>query len=187
MGSAFLVLSGCAGAGAVTALKAAAPFALAAGQQFAAGGDKHSEDEEHQSDDDTEVKCEQLVRHQPGIEEFQLIGQGIRSREIRLEPEGESHRWIVHRSGGNSTEGWRKQNQLARLHFDPPLRQFLKNAKPSYLAYVVDIPETLEENEQLISMVDDFGSKAGIFEWNNVRYSYSIVQRLPCFPFPEER
>ncbi len=76
-------------------------------------------------DEDKMLKCEQLVRNPPGIEEIRRTPQlGIESREIRIQRTADSYRWVVYRSRGSAPDGWHTQNNLDKLHFNPAL-QFL--------------------------------------------------------------
>ncbi len=188
-------LPGCAGLPAVSAIQAAAPLAIAATQQVASVGaqtqDK-SKDEDDSSkdteDEDTKAKCDQLVRHPPGVEEIRRTEDlNIESREMRIERSGTSYDWITYRSHGSSPEGWRRQSQLDHLHFDPPLQYLLSDQKPRYHAYVATVPETAEDSEQMMSVADEFGPKVGSFEWHDVHYIYTVSKHLPCFPVPDEK
>jgi hypothetical protein len=187
-------LAGCAGLGAMSALQTAGPLAMAATQQVAsarANANSKSEDDDsskNTEDEDSTAKCDQLVRHPPGVEEIRRTPDlNIESREMRLQRVGESYRWEPYRSHGSSPEGWRRQSQLDHLHFDPPLQYLLPDKKPQYLAYVASVPETAEDSEQMISVADEFGAKVGSFEWHDIRYNYMVSKQLPCFPVPEEK
>jgi len=195
LGLLIISLPGCAGLTAMSALQTAGPLAMAGAQQMAAAGSTansksdNDEDSSKASDDeDSNAKCDQLVRHPPGVEEIRRTADlNIESREMRLQRVGESYRWEPYRSHGSSPSGWRRQSKLDHLHFDPPLQYLLPDKKPRYLAYVASVPETAEDSEQMISVADEFGSKAGTFEWHDVRYNYMVSGHLPCFPVPEEK
>ncbi len=138
-------------------------------------------------DDDKALKCEQLVRNPPGIEEIRRTLQlAIESREIRVERTADSYRWVVYRSRGSAPNGWRAQNSLDKLHFDPALQFLLPDKNSVYLAYAPSVAETPQDSEQMISIADDFGQKIGTFEWNGKHYTYTANKHLPCFPEPEE-
>ncbi len=138
-------------------------------------------------DDDKELKCEQMVRNPPGIEEIRRTPQlGIESREIRVERTQDSYRWVVYRSKGSAPDGWRQQNSLDKLHFNPALQFLLPDKKSQYLAYAPSIAETPQDSEQMMSIADNFGQKVGTFEWNGRHYTYTVAKHLPCFPEPEE-
>ncbi len=138
-------------------------------------------------DEDRVLKCEQLVHNPPGIEEIRRTPQlGIESREIRVERTSDSYRWVVYRSKGSAPDGWRPQNALDKLHFNPALQFLLPDKDPQYLAYAPSVAETAQDSEQMMSIADDFGQKAGTFEWNGKYYTYTISKHLPCFPEPEK-
>ena len=138
-------------------------------------------------DEDKTLKCEQLVRNPPGIEEIRRTPQlGIESREIRVERTADSYRWVVYRSRGSAPDGWRPQNNLDKLHFNPALQFLLPDKNPQYLAYAPSLAETPQDSEQMMSIADNFGQKVGTFEWNGKYYTYTISKHLPCFPEPEE-
>ena len=138
-------------------------------------------------DEDKTQKCEQLVRNPPGIEEIRRTPElGIESREIRVERTADSYRWVVYRSRGSAPDGWRTQSALDKLHFNPALQFLLPDKKPQYLAYAPMVAETPQDSQQMLSIADTFGKKAGTFEWNGKHYNYSVSKSLPCFPEPEE-
>ena len=138
-------------------------------------------------DEDKNLKCEQLVRNPPGIEEIRRTPElGIESREIRVERTSDSYRWVVYRSRGSAPDGWRTQNALDKLHFNPALQFLLPDQKPEYLAYAPMVAETPQDSEQMLSIADTFGPKVGTFEWNGKHYSYTVSKHLPCFAEPEE-
>jgi len=138
-------------------------------------------------DEDKVLKCEQLVRNPPGVEEIRRTPQlGIESREIRVERTAESYRWVVYRSRGSSPNGWRPQNGLDKLHFNPALQFLLPDKDPQYLAYAPSVAETPQDSEQMMSIADNFGQKVGTFEWSGKYYTYTVSKHLPCFPEPEE-
>lgn len=138
-------------------------------------------------DEDKVLKCEQLVRNPPGIEEIRRTPQlGIESREIRVERTSDSYRWVVYRSRGSAPDGWRPQNSLDKLHFNPALQFLLPDKDPQYLAYAPSVAETPQDSEQMMSVADNFGPKVGTFEWNGKHYTYTASKHLPCFPEPEE-
>ncbi len=184
---------GCAGPAALAAMQTAGPLALSATEHVvAAGGNAKSKDDDESikdgQDDDAALKCQQLVRHPAGVEEIQRTPDlNIVSREMRVQRIGENYRWEVYRSHGSSPEGWRRQSRLDGLHFDPPLQYLLPDKKPRYLAYAISTPETPEDSEQMMTLVDDFGSKVGTFEWHGVHYTYTLLKHLPCFPEPGEK
>ncbi len=138
-------------------------------------------------DEDKVMKCEQLVRNPPGIEEIRRTPQlGIESREIRVERTADSYRWVVYRSRGSAPDGWRAQNNLDKLHFNPALQFLLPDKDPQYLAYAPSVAETPQDSEQAMSIADNFGQKVGTFDWNGKHYTYTASKHLPCFPEPEE-
>ncbi len=195
LGLLMAALPGCAGLTAMSALQTAGPLAMAGAQQMAAAGataNSKSDNDEDSSkdtqDEDSRAKCDQLVRHPPGVEEIRRTADlNIETREMRLQRVGESYRWEAYRSHGSSPEGWRRQSKLDHLHFDPPLQYLLPDQKPRYLAYVASVPETAEDSEQMISVADEFGPKVGSFEWRDVRYNYMVSKQLPCFPVPAQK
>jgi hypothetical protein len=138
-------------------------------------------------DEDKVLKCEQLVRNPPGLEEIRRTPQmGIESREIRVERTADSYRWVVYRSRGSAPDGWRAQYSLDKLHFNPALQFLLPDKDPQFLAYAPSVAETPQDSEQMMSVADNFGPKVGTFEWSGKHYTYTVSKHLPCFPEPEE-
>jgi hypothetical protein len=155
--------------------------------EAAAVANAQSQQPSTDKDDDKDLKCEQLVRNPPGIEEIRRTPElGIESREIRVERTPESYRWVVYRSKGSAPDGWRAQNALDKLHFNPALQYLLPDKTPQYLAYAPSVPETPQDSEQMMSIADNFGQKVGTFEWGGKYYTYTISKNLPCFKEPEE-
>jgi hypothetical protein len=186
LGSWICSIAGCAAAGIGAAASAAGPVAMTATEGVAVVKSKDEETEKGPSDDDV-LKCEQLVHHPPGVEEIRRAADlAIESRELRLEPAGQSYRWVVYRSRGSTPEGWRQQNSLDKLHFNPPLYYLLPDKTTRYVAYAVSVPETPQDSEVMMTVADDFGSRAGNFEWHSKHFDYSVSKKLPCFPGPEE-
>jgi hypothetical protein len=164
-------------------LPASPEAAAVANSQSVPPGDEKDRDK----DDDKALKCEQLVRNPPGVEEIRRTPQmGIESREIRVERTPDSYRWVVYRSSGSAPDGWRRQNNLDKLHFNPALQFLLPDQTPQYLAYAPSVPETPQDSEQMMSIADNFGQKVGTFEWGGKYYTYTISKNLPCFKEPEE-
>ncbi|HVN27597.1 MAG TPA: hypothetical protein VMT64_03885 [Candidatus Binataceae bacterium] len=152
-----------------------------------ADSDSQSDRPSYDHDDDRTLKCEQLVRNPPGIEEIRRTpALGIESREIRIERTAESYRWVVYRSRGSAPDGWRVQSHLDKLKFDPALQFLLPDKKPKYIAYAPSLAETPQDSEQMMSMAGSFGQRVGTFEWNGKHYTFSVSKELPCFPLPEE-
>jgi len=145
----------------------------------------------YDKDEDKTLKCEQLVRNPPGIEEIRRTPKtGVESREIRVESTGEGYRWVVYRSRGSAPDGWHPQSHLDRLHFDPTLQSLLPDKQPQYIAYAPTVAETPQDSEQMMSIADTFGKTTGTFEWQGKgearHYAYTVSKHLPCFPEPEE-
>jgi len=179
-------ISGCAAAGASAAASAAGPAAMTL-TEGAAVVNSQSAEPKYDRDEDRTQKCQQLVRNLPGVEEIRRTPTlAIESREMRLERTAESYRWVVYRSRGSSPDGWRTQNGLDKLHFNPPLQDLLPDKNPAYIAYAIGIAETPEDGERMMSVADNFGPKVGTFEWRAKTFSYTVSKQLPCFPQPEE-
>jgi hypothetical protein len=160
---------------------------LPASPEASAIANSQSQQPNTDRDDDKDLKCEQLVRNPPNIEEIRRTPQlGIESREIRVERTPESYRWVVYRSKGSAADGWRAQNNLDKLHFNPVLPLLLPDKDPKYMAYAPSLAETPQDSEQMMSIAGTFGQKVGTFEWNGKQYSYTVSKHLPCFPEPEE-
>jgi hypothetical protein len=155
--------------------------------EAAAVANSQSQQPSTDKDDDKELKCEQLVRNPPGVEEIRRTAQlGIETREMRVERAGDSYRWVVFRSRGSAPDGWRQQNGLDKLHFNPALQFLLPDKDSQYLAYAPSVAETPQDSEQMMSIADNFGQKVGTFEWNGKHYTYTVSKHLPCFREPEE-
>jgi hypothetical protein len=177
---------GCGAAGIGAAASAAGPMAMTTTEGVAIVKSKDQDSEKGPSEDDV-LKCEQLVHHPPGVEEIRRAADlAIETRELRLEPAGQTYRWVVYRSRGSTPEGWRRQNSLDKLHFSPPLYYLLPDKTSRYLAYAVTVPETPQDSEVIMTVADDFGARTGSFEWRAKHFDYSVSKNLPCFKGPEE-
>src|ERR1700693_1231009 len=117
----------------------------------------------YDKDEDKTLKCEQLVRNPPGIEEIRRTEAGVESREIRVESTGDGYRWVVYRSRGSAPDGWHPQSHVDRLHFNPTLQSLLPDKEPQYIAYAPTVAETPQDSEQMMSIADTFGKTTGTF------------------------
>jgi hypothetical protein len=161
--------------------------ALPASSEATAVENSQSQQPNMDKDEDKVLKCQQLVHNPPGIEEIRRTPKlGIESREIRVERTAETYRWVVYRSRGSAPDGWRPQNSLDKLHFNPALQFLLPDKDSQYLAYAPSVAETAQDSEQMMSIADNFGQKVGTFEWSGKYYTYTVSKHLPCFPEPEE-
>lgn len=177
---------GCAAGGlAGIAAQAVAPVALSGAQiaSTAHGGPPITQDT---NKDEAGLKCQQVQNTPPAVEEIrEALDGSIESREIRLSGSGGTPKWVVFRSRGSSPDGWHRQTALEKLHFNPPLTEVVTDGKPQFLAYTLNVPETQEQSEEMMSIADEFGAHAGNFEWNGKSYGFAITETLPCFPGPE--
>ncbi len=132
------------------------------------------------------ARCAQLLKAPPGVEEIRIGRTGaIESRELHLVQSEPHPQWVVYRHKKSAPDGWRPQPRIAALHFVPPLRGILPNDEPRYLAYAVTIADQLADGERMMSVVENFGSRTGTFQWRNRTYSYVLVKKLPCFSGPQ--
>ena len=190
MGVWLILMPGCSSMHSSSDLSSNGSETVPVSPQAAAVANQLSPHPEYDKDEDRTLKCEQLVRHPPGIEEVRRAQNGVETREIRLESTGEGYRWVVYRSRGSAPDGWHSQNHLDRLAFDPSLQYLLADKNPQYLAYAPTIAETPQDSEQMISIADTFGQKVGTFEWQGKgesrHFNFTLTKHLPCFPEPEE-
>ncbi len=145
-----------------------------------------SSQREEDGGDDSEARCEQLLHAPPGIEEIRRRSDGsLESREIRLDLSGESGRWVPYREKGTSAEGWREQSTIARLKFSPPLYGAIPEKDSRFLVYAKAVAETPQDSEQMMSVAEQSGKRTGTFDWRGKTYSYTLIDKLPCFAGPE--
>jgi hypothetical protein len=186
VGLGFLSVAGCS-AGGHNPSASNGSEVLPTSPEAAGVANTQSNQPSYDKDDDRTLKCEQLVRNPPGIEEIRRTAQlGIESREIRVERTVDSYRWVVYRSRGSAPDGWRTQNHLDKLNFNPALQFLLPDKTPEYLAYAPIVSDTPQDSEQQMSIAGNFGQRVGTFEWNGKHYTYTVSKDLPCFPQPEE-
>ena len=178
--------SGCAAAGPAGMLASnAAPMAMTATEGVSVARGNSSGEADRDKEEDA-VKCDQLQRNPPDVEEIRRTPDlAIESRELRIERGGSQPRWVVFRSRGSQPSGWRRQSSLDNLHFTPPLETMLTDDRPRFLAYSVAVPQNAQDSEKIISIADDFGPRAGSFEWRGTRYGYTVSKTLPCFAGPD--
>jgi hypothetical protein len=186
VGVGFLSVAGCSAGGRNSSASNGSEV-LPTTPEAAAVANTQSDQPSYDKDEDRTLKCEQLVRNPPGIEEIRRTPNlGIESREIRVERTADSYRWVVYRSRGSAPDGWRVQGHLERLNFNPALQFLLPDKTPEYLAYAPTVADTAEDSEQMMSIAGNFGQRVGTFEWNGKHYTYTVSKGLPCFPQPEE-
>jgi hypothetical protein len=122
LGLGFLAMAGCSSKHSSSSNDGVLP----ASSESTAVGNSQPNQSSYDKDEDRTLKCQQLVRNPPGIEEIRRTASlGIESREIRVERTADSYRWIVYRSRGSAPDGWRPQNKLDNLRFNPALQYLL--------------------------------------------------------------
>lgn len=161
----FLLAAGaiaCAGcalpAGAILGMQAAeAAGVVAAG---AAQGDKPM---------DQGARCDQLESAPPMVAEM----DGGRLQSWALAESASGSRWIPNPAAPGLS--------LAALRFSPPLSGHAANDS-RFLVYAPRYYRTVQESEQLTSLVGCFQPASGTFSLNDRVYRYALAKKLPCFP-----
>ena len=75
---------------------------------------------------------------------------------------------------------WRPMEDLASMHFQPPLQSHLAPSSVIFLAYAPIRVHDPAEQSQLDALNRDFGPTSGIFDWDSRVFLYSAVHQLPC-------
>ena len=75
---------------------------------------------------------------------------------------------------------WRPMEDLAGMHFQPPLQSQLAQSSVIFLAYAPVQVHGPDEQSQLDALNHDFGPTSGIFDWDNRVFLYSAIHQLPC-------
>jgi len=75
---------------------------------------------------------------------------------------------------------WRPMEDLAGMHFQPPLQNQLAPSSVTFLAYAPIQVHDPAEQTQLDALNHDFGPTSGIIDWDNRVFLYSALHQLPC-------
>jgi hypothetical protein len=150
--------------------------AIQAGQSRA---DKHTPG----SLDDQEERCDALVGATPGVEEVRKTKQDvIEARQLRL-VNAEKPRWMIVAAKNGDELGWEPKPGITKLKFSPPLDEQLDYQKSQFIAYAPNDLDNIDDSRMMTSVTDAFGEPSGTFQWHGKTYGYTMVPRLPCFPF----
>ena len=176
------LLSGCFLAAAVGLGTQALEVATGAG--IAAGGAAANRADEER---DQAEKCDLLITAQPYVSQVRLNQSGaLQLRQWQIESEADSKRWEVVRSQGSDAQGWQTGSSAVAYDFQPPLRTQLNGAEAPYLISVRAEASNSTESAQELGAFAVFGTPTGSYDWQGIRYHYTIVPTLPCYPLGEQ-
>jgi hypothetical protein len=132
--------------------------------------------------------CASLEMEAPLIIEFHTDASGtaIRYRELTLKGELGSPQWRAVPDQEADAQGWRPASHFAQMEFNPSINSWLKPGTSSYIAYVPEVTDDLEDREEYSDLVTDFGPRFGTFHWQGNVYDYGVLPKLPCFPPPPD-
>jgi hypothetical protein len=176
------LLSGCFLAAALglgtQALELATTTGVAAG-----GAAANRADEER----DQSEKCELLVAAQPYVSQVRLNQDGtIELRQWHIDSQTGSPKWEILRLEGSDAQGWRTESEAAAYNFQPPLQTQFNGTQAPYLISVRAEASNSTESEQELGTFAVFGTPTGVYDWRGVRYHYTVVSTLPCYPQEKE-
>jgi hypothetical protein len=77
-------------------------------------------------------------------------------------------------------DAWRPLDDIANMHFQPPLQNQLTPNSVIFLAYAPTEVINPDEQRQVDVLNQDFGPAVGIFVWDNRSFFYAAVHQLPC-------
>lgn len=176
------LLSGCFLAAAVGLGTQALEVATGAG--VAAGGAAANRADEER---DQAEKCDLLLAAQPYVSQVRLSQSGaLELRQLKIVSQTGAPRWEVVRSQGSDAQGWRSGSDTAAYDFEPPLQTQLGGVRAPYLISVRAEASNSTESSQELGAFAVFGTPTGSYDWQRIRYHYTIVPTLPCYPLSEE-
>lgn len=157
---------------------------VATGAGIAAGGaaENRADDERDQAE-----KCDLLVTAQPYVSQVRLNQSGaLELRQLKIDSQTGAPKWEVVRSQGSDAQGWRSGSDAAAYDFEPPLQTQLGGVQAPYLISVRAEASNSAESAQELGAFAVFGTPTGSYDWQGIRYHYTIVPRLPCYPLGQE-
>ena len=133
--------------------------------------------------DESEVRCEQLARATPGLEEIRIGNDGtIESRQWTLIAHDSAPRWAVVGGKDNTSGGWAPKPGIGKLNFNPPIQPALTKESSQFLAYAPVDVKKYDDLQTMTSLSEVFGAPQGRFQWRGKTYGYALTKRLPCYP-----
>jgi hypothetical protein len=134
--------------------------------------------------DESEVRCEQLARATPGLEEIRMGNDGaIESRQWTLiAHDSATPRWAVVRAKDQTPGGWAPRPGIGKLNFNPPLQPLLPTGRSRFLAYAPVDVKNYDDLQTTATLNEVFGAPQGKFQWRGKSYGYALTTRLPCYP-----
>ena len=150
------------------------------GAGVAAGGAAANRaDEEH----DQGEKCALLSGAQPYISQVRLSQDGtFQFRQWYIESRTGSPKWEMLRAQGADAHGWLSERGTGNYDFKPPLQTQFNGTEAPYLISVRAEASNSTESDQELGAFAVFGTPTGVYDWRGVRYQYTIVPALPCYP-----
>jgi len=192
VGTGFLILAACAMilngcmAGALLPIGVQAVEAVGATTGGAITGKEADEDPDKTENDPMSAECQQLMSALPYIAEVRpRPDRSAIVRQLTIGMVKGEQRWTVVHDAGSDGNGWRVENAIAQLNFNPPLESSLMATKSRYMIAAPADPANTSEANQLMTFTMAFGPKVGTYEWNGKRYEYSVAKKLPCLPAPK--
>ena len=148
-------------------------------------GKSADEDPDKMDNDPTSAECQQLMSALPYIAEVRAApNQPALLRQLTIGVVKGEQRWTVIREQGSDGNGWRIENAISQLNFNPPLESALASTKSRYMIAAPADPADTREANQLMTFTLAFGPRIGTYEWNGKRYEYAVAKKLPCLPDP---
>jgi hypothetical protein len=176
-------VAGC-GAAALELVPVGAEAVGVMGSTAATLADRSSASELHPGEDEADRKerCANLVSVAPTVIELRrTAGAAAQWRELQIANGSGDRRWMpAVASDGAGT--WRPTTNLLAMNFTPPLVFPSELNVSSYLGYAPSEPMNSSEQDELTSLIANFGAPVGTLLWNGRIYQYATAAKLPCFP-----
>jgi len=157
---------------------------VAAGAGIAAGGAAENRADEER---DQAEKCDLLVSAQPYVSQVRLNQSGaLELRQWQIDSQAGPPRWEIVRAQGSNAQGWRTGSNVSAYDFQPPLQNQFNGVQAPYLISVRAEASNSTESAEELGAFAVFGTATGSYDWQGLRYHYTIVPTLPCYPLGEE-
>ncbi|MGH7865051.1 MAG: hypothetical protein ACREQB_08675 [Candidatus Binataceae bacterium] len=132
-------------------------------------------------------RCRRLLVIAPGVIELRHGADGVAQyRGLDIASASEETQWKPIVEFDTDASGWRPATNYLKMNFTPPLTQTLATNTMLFLAFAPAESKSMAERDSLAALINNFGGAIGSFNSQGRLYAYSLTQKLPCFPEPQD-